>query len=80
MCKLIILTTYGFLICGADGTPATDKSITPGWQLVYDSGLGEQDCVPSDDVVRAMDTPIGHVVQKIRLEAVRPPMTGECPK
>jgi hypothetical protein len=80
MCKLLILTMSGLLFCGADGKLASDSSITPGWQLVFDSGLGLQYCVPSDDVSRAMGVPFEYVVQKIRLDAIKLPMTGECPK
>lgn len=80
MCKLIILTIHGWLLCGANGMPATDRSFTPGYQLVYDAGWDRQYCVPSDDVNRAMDVWFGDVVNKVRADSTPLPKSGECPR
>ena len=81
ICKLIILTLHGLLLCGATGSPANVDSFTPQYQLVYDSQLDKQYCVPTDQMKRAMDVDFSKIATKLRGASVPIPLIGdECPK
>ena len=71
VCQIVILTMQGLLMCGATGDIPTKDMFTPGYQRVFDSEQGPI-CVPTDDMIRALDVPMNTVVQKVRLDAVKP--------
>jgi hypothetical protein len=78
VCNLIILTLGGLLLCGATGYLVDTGSFTPKYQLVYDGGLDRQYCVPTDEVVRALDIPFGLVANKLRAVSIGLSIHG-CP-
>ena len=58
VCKLVILTVRGVLLCGSDGNLIDPNSLAPGYVRVYDVSLDAQYCVPTDDMRRAWSTPV----------------------
>ena len=79
VCKLVILTVRGILLCGATGYNAEPQSFTSGSQKIYDVELDAQYCVPTDDLKRAYSLPFEQVASKLRADQMPMPL-GDCPQ
>jgi hypothetical protein len=73
VCKLVILTVRGVLLCGADGDFVDPNALMPGYQHVYDAELDKQYCVPTDDLRRARYVDFKLVGPKLRADSVACP-------
>ena len=77
----LILGLNGWLWCGATGMPATEKSVTPGYQVIYDAAQDRQYCALSGDIMRVLADGVEFqaVPAMVRSHAIPIPPTNECP-
>jgi hypothetical protein len=79
VCKLVILTVRGVLLCGSNGDLVDPSSLPAGYVRVYDVPLDTQYCVPTDDMLRARNVPFEQVEIKLRADSVDLHGAQGCP-